>query len=152
MSSRIPRLRDEGSPKNHVGHTNGPKRDPTPTVRSLSVFALRDDTVGARLLLHQFQHGAGHADDPDANRRLGHGREFARMHTRQWRARPFAVRDLSWIDRAMLLGPHLPQPLPQFRTPHRNSSPPRPMPVFRFFLHFQISRILQSLGYFPSIA
>src|SRR6266567_1720897 len=46
MSSRIPRLRDEGSAKNHVGHTNGPKRDPTPTVRSLSVFALRDDTVG----------------------------------------------------------------------------------------------------------
>src|SRR5436309_12745476 len=46
MSSRIPRLRDEGSPKNHGGDTIGVKRDPTPTVRSLSVFALRDDTVG----------------------------------------------------------------------------------------------------------
>ena len=34
------------------------------------------------------------------NRRLGHGREFARMHTRQWRAGLFAVRDFRWIDRA----------------------------------------------------
>src|SRR5437870_2574565 len=63
-------------------------------------LTLHRSVATTSLFLHQFQHGAGHADDPDADCRLRHRRELARMQGWQFFSLLFELCDLRWIDRA----------------------------------------------------
>lgn len=50
------------------------------------------------LLLHQFEHGARHSNDPNTDRWFGNGREFARMQGWQFFSRLLVLRDLRRLD------------------------------------------------------